>query len=384
VLVWAAITARGYAAIALLSTLLLGLAHRAFLGDAPRARAAIAYGVTAAAALHTQYYLGFLLAGLGLALVAAGRWRAVGAYALCMLAVAALSTPLFLYTGAQMAAHTTAGAKPGLAGSVAEAARHAESLVLSMHAVSFGRAGRWVARLLFWGAAAWSVAGALRTRASLANVGVLAGVAATMVAGYGVARSLTSVEAMSMRHTVALLVPALALTLALLTARPGAARTLAVGALVAVVMSADALWLDYRDLDSNPPHKAIVAWVEARPDLRPEQPLLVFPAESALALPYHVTVPNRVVPLPVPPSLTVYDPRSDAITSEAALEAAVAPAIGPSGEAWLLWYSQRSFLGVDLGSAVLERWLDRAFDVVEQADLEDCRVLHLRRRAGPR
>lgn len=79
VLVWAAFTTRGYALAALLSTALLALGHRAFLAGPARPRAVVLYALVALAALHTQYYLGFLLAGFGAALLVTGRWRALGA-----------------------------------------------------------------------------------------------------------------------------------------------------------------------------------------------------------------------------------------------------------------------------------------------------------------
>jgi hypothetical protein len=382
VLVWAAFTTRGYALIALLSTALLALGHRAFLAGAPRPRAVAAYALVALAALHTQYYLGFLLAGFGAALLVTGRWRALGAYALAMLGVAALTAPLLAHTAEQVLAHAAVGAKPGLLDGLVAAARQAENLVLPMHLVTFGRAVRWGARVLFWGETALALLLALRTRAPLAAPHALAAVVAVMVAGYGLAHVAAGHDAVAMRHTIGLLVPALALALALLAAPPAplGRRAVALAATVALVMSANALWRDYHDLDSNPAHKAAVAWLEANPRYRADQPILVFPTDSALALAHHVHNPERLVGLPREASLTTYAPAAFAVTSETELDARVRPALSPTGEAWLVRYSETQLFGVDLGVPLLTRYLETTFETQELARFEDCEVLFLRAR----
>jgi len=383
VLVWAAFTTRGYALVALLSTLLLGLGHRAFLDGPLRWRTVAAYALTAVAALHTQYYLGFLLVGFGAALLAARRWRALGWYVAAMVAVAALSVALLLHTAAQVQAHAAVGARPDLIASLGAASRQAESLVLSMHVVSFGRALRWAARLLFWGTAAGSLTLAVRARADLASQRALAALVVVMIAFYALAHTVAGDDGVAMRHAIGLLVPTLALAASLLSAGPGrAGRGLAaVGGVVLLLMSVNALWRDYRDGDTNPAHKAAVAWLEANPHLRPDQPVFVFPTDSTLALAYHVRVPNRLVGLPADASLTRYSPAAFAITSATVLDARVRPALGPTGEAWLVRYGEPRLFGVDLGAPLLARYIDQAFETLERAAFEDCEVLRLKVRA---
>lgn len=381
VLVWAAFTTRGYAGIALLSTLLLGLGHRAFLAGPTRARAVVAYALAAFAALHTQYYLGFFLAGFGVALLASGRWRALGWYVVAMVAVAALSGALLLHTAAQVQAHAAVGARPGLLASLGAAARQAESLLLSMHVVSFERGLRWLARALFWGAAAWALAGAVRARADLGALRALAVLVGSMIGLYALARTLVGDDGLAVRHTVALLPPMLALGFSLLTAGRSSRWLVGVGAAVVLLMSGNALWSDYHDLDSNPAHKAAVAWLEANPHLRPDHPVLVFPSDSALALRYHVHGPNPLVGLPREASLTHYSPAAFAIATERELDARVRPVLGPTGEAWLVRYSTAALFGVDLGAPLLTRYVERTFDVLERGEFEDCEVLRLRLRA---
>jgi hypothetical protein len=100
-----------------------------------------------------------------------------------------------------------------------------------------------------------------------------------------------------------------------------------------------------------------------------------------LALAHHVRAPERLVGLPGPASLTVYAPAAFAVTGEAALEASVRSALGPTGEAWLVRYGETRLFGVDLGAPLLERYLETTFETQEFARFEDCEVLSLRARA---
>ncbi|HEY0461649.1 MAG TPA: glycosyltransferase family 39 protein [Pyrinomonadaceae bacterium] len=115
-LIWASLEIRVYSLVVLLSVLLLKFFADAFLidetdvsseGAKARRRARILYALTAALALYTNYYLGFLLAGNFCALLVLRKWQAARRYFLQMLAVALAILPLLWTIKSQFA--TTAG-----------------------------------------------------------------------------------------------------------------------------------------------------------------------------------------------------------------------------------------------------------------------------------
>ncbi len=114
-LVWASAEIRVYSLVILLSLLLILVWHRAYFesGDKriPRSQTYLFLGL-AVFSLYTNYYLGFVLAGLFAALLAAGKGRSAIAYFLNMIAAGVAFAPLLLTVRAQFAANTVAFQTP--------------------------------------------------------------------------------------------------------------------------------------------------------------------------------------------------------------------------------------------------------------------------------
>jgi hypothetical protein len=113
-LIWTSLEIRGYSLVVLFSVLLLKFFFDGFLSvqevsrkDAKTQRKAqIFYVLLAIAALYTNYYLGFLLVGNFLALVAARKWRTARIYFLQMLLVGVVILPLLWMIKTQLNAAT--------------------------------------------------------------------------------------------------------------------------------------------------------------------------------------------------------------------------------------------------------------------------------------
>ncbi|HVE55722.1 MAG TPA: glycosyltransferase family 39 protein, partial [Pyrinomonadaceae bacterium] len=113
-LIWASLEIRVYSLVILLSVLLLKLFFEGYLIDENISRedakgqrsTQIFYVLTAIVALYTNYYLGFLLVGNFCALLVLRKWRAARAFFLQMLIVGVSILPLLWAVKAQFAANT--------------------------------------------------------------------------------------------------------------------------------------------------------------------------------------------------------------------------------------------------------------------------------------
>jgi uncharacterized membrane protein len=115
VMIYAAVEARCYAMVILLSCLQISFFAAAFMVPESTLRTRAAFIVVAVASLYSFYFLGFMLAAGGVILVVARRWRMAGLYILSMVCVAACFTPLALIVSGQVESHTTTvGSTPGL------------------------------------------------------------------------------------------------------------------------------------------------------------------------------------------------------------------------------------------------------------------------------
>jgi len=110
-LIWASLEIRVYSLVVLLSALLLKLFLDGYLefhaeSQSSQRRTQIFYVLTAIIALYTNYYLGFLLVGNFCALVVLRKWREARAYFLQMLVVGVSILPLLWAIKSQFAANT--------------------------------------------------------------------------------------------------------------------------------------------------------------------------------------------------------------------------------------------------------------------------------------
>jgi 4-amino-4-deoxy-L-arabinose transferase-like glycosyltransferase len=113
-LIWASLEIRVYSSVVLLSVLLLKLFFEGYLTETgvlrkdekTQRRARIFYVLTAAGALYTNYYLGFLLVGNFCALIVLRKWQAARKYFLQMLIVGAAIVPLLWAIKMQFAVNT--------------------------------------------------------------------------------------------------------------------------------------------------------------------------------------------------------------------------------------------------------------------------------------
>lgn len=311
-LIWASLEIRVYSLVILLSVLLLRFWHEAYFEREPAnrlGRAEIFYVLTAIVALYTNYYLGFVLAGAFAALIVSGKWRAARRYFWQMLIVGASVVPLLLMIRAQFAA--SAGGFQGEK-SVVEGLRLVWNYFLTfvlpteifpleeISAMSLFRV--WFVRLAIVAAIIWLVR---KRRFADEKILAFGAIGATVAAFLLLAYFLLGEIYVSVRHAAVLFVPVILLVAAVLreifstpsreAAKPR--RFYLIWATTAIFIGfffAYSLAALYPNLAKRGDWGRAAEFIRANETAN--QPIVVFTAFDALALPYHYKGANRILP----------------------------------------------------------------------------------------
>lgn len=106
-LFWASTEIRVYSMVVMLSIILIRLFYEAFWVGEPGSQTTASkvwFLAVVVVSLYTNYYLGFVIAGLGISLVISGRWSAVRSFAIAMLVAGIAFIPMLLEMRAEFAA----------------------------------------------------------------------------------------------------------------------------------------------------------------------------------------------------------------------------------------------------------------------------------------
>lgn len=361
-LIWAAVEMRVYAALILLGALLLLTAYDAFLSERPRAAAAIAYAVVATASLYTQYYLLFLIAGQGAAIVVFRR-AAVWRFALAVAAALICFAPLALAIPAQVSNFRGAFARPTLLESLAVTAS-----ILARYALPLLFAK---AKLVYIALAALLVAGGIAARRSLERNGDAHIIVVTIVAAlcFALGTYVAGVHALN-RHLASLYMPTILTAFAALSfVRPE--RRFA----ATTVWTAAALATSIVALGQTYAHVAKPGdWIRVNAYLAPREhrgePIVVFQAENALPFAYYYRGPNAIVPLPRGVDFTRYDVSAFVVRGDATMRRVM-----PRERAlWLITAGECFSANIAFGCDVVERYVAARFLVRSDARFYESRV----------
>lgn len=375
---WAAVEARPYALCLLLSASLLGCFQAGFLATEPRRGWRIAYSVLALVALHTQYYLGFLLAANAAALALLRRWRTLAEFAAWMLPVAIGFAPILALVPDQVTSHTATSQRVAAVRSLFIPLVNFEMLAFGIERLAGGRAVRW----LYRGALLVLLIGAFRGGHARIRkpgpdvVGLLASVV-FLGACFAALPMLFGHWAALARHTISLL-PA---GLLVLYGALGAGRSPLPLAGTLALLLAGTGWIvrsDFTVMAKQGDHARVARAIEQRDSQA--RPILVFPSEQALALAYHHSGPGPIVPLPAPASLTRYDPRTFAWRSPDHVRTTLRGVLGPALECWLVTYGVEQTLDHPLHPELLEDEVAARFTTLGRWSFHDGTTLRLLRR----
>lgn len=303
VLIWASLEIRVYSLVILLSILLLKFFSDGFIEESEekgrQQKYRIFYILMAIAALYTNYYLGFILAGNFCALLALKRFRVATAYFWQMLIVGFCALPLLWIIKQQLAVNTE-GFQAQL--SLIEDLRilwgHALTFVLPVGIsleleptiVSIIRV--WIARIGILLLIFLLIKNRLRG-INDTKIIFFGAVISTVCTFFLVAYFLVGSDYIQIRHAASLFVPFILLA-ATLFVRFVPRKMQFVFALISIFLFSYSLYHQYSPLAKRGDWIRVARFIEANE--RSNQPIIIFRNFDALSLPYHYHGVNKILP----------------------------------------------------------------------------------------
>lgn len=317
-LIWASLEIRVYSLVVLLSVLLIKFFYEGYFEsqEIPKSsarrspqKAQIFYVLISIVALYTNYYLGFALVGCFVALLVVRRWSAAKIYFLQMLLIGAAFAPLLWAVGEQFAANTSGfQAEKTLFGGWQIFWSFLLTFVLPTEifppeeatAVSIFRL--WLVRVLILIAAVLLIKNRRRLNEKFFVIGSIVFVIyAFLLAAY----FLLGAIYVEIRHAAVLFAP-LVLFAGLViktifvneaNGETDSSNRKNVTAFVSVCVAAFfvySIYSLYPNLTKRGDWARVGAFIERNE--KPHQPIIVFTAFDALALPYHYRGANKILP----------------------------------------------------------------------------------------
>lgn len=384
-LIWAAMTVRGYALTIAWSSLLLMLWLEIFQReDKPTRTELIAYFVASTLALASHYYLGFILFGNGLATLATRGVRRFITYTLAMIPVAFCIAPLVIAAQSQVTGYSVPEPSP-LIENLQGMTRITQNLIWNFDLVSWGPLIRWPLRIILFGCFIAAVVFRTKDRDSARiAVGLII---ATVVPAFilCVVRAYLGGEYVQIRHITLILIPATLTVLSILAMsdlRPRfgwANPLLVVSMLITASLSANAMLTQYGEGEKVVRNGPLVQSIEKQ--AVPGEPIFTFPSDGIIALQYHARDPRRLHGLPSEPSFTIYDPRRFAFTDTTPLIEHMDRILGSSETCWLVTYTESNTLfGVNLHPEILEQVIRDHFVTLSTDRWREATIRKLERR----
>jgi len=374
-LVYAAIEIRLYALVVLLAAALLLTYFAGFVNEPPNFGARAGHVALAVAAMYTQYFVGALLLGFFVALVAARRLRAARDYALAGAIVTAACLPIAWILPDQLSTfRTTSGTTHYSAASVA------------VTALTFVLPHEWIPRwahgaknIAYW-AAFVGLAGLLaaaRPRLAPAPF-LLACVTLTIAAFFAIVPPALHQTLVTPRHLAVLLVPALATAFAVIDSLRARGRPVLIAYLATYALFAClSLGTTYGSGAKFGDFKRAGAFLEA--NVRPGQTVFVFDQEMTTPLSYYYHGAAPLVGLPEPQRFDRFDARRFVFHSDAEVRAKLG-AVRPHATVWLYETDLCAERGDPFGCRFLEDVVRSDYEVVRERAFHEAGVRELVRR----
>jgi hypothetical protein len=372
--IWAAVEIRLYGFALLLSSLVLLTFHDGYLARDESLAARRWNALVSAAALYTQYYLGFLLLAQATGLLVLRRPRRLLDYVFWMNVTGLAFAPMLVILPAQISGH---------AGTIASRAgpRYLARLV-AWRVQQYATPSAWLPEGAQW---AWFavfiilmgslgcllVAG--RRKPAESTLSLWAATVFLAASFFGVLL-ITGEDLFDLKHTVALFVPSVLAVLGLV-ASAGSARLVAAWAVLAFASYGGMLAHRYEPMAKEGDAARVAAFIMARE--KPGEPILVFNPEGAGPIGLYYKGPNAVVPVPRPMNPEFFDTRLLALHSEAEFWKAAGDVM-QHPTVWLVTQGIPRFKGIDFNRELLERLVARHFDVEVTQSLYKARVRRLR------
>lgn len=352
---YAELEMRAYAMIVLISVLLLLTFYDAFLEMDGRGRlgATAVYVITVIAALYTQYYLGFLVAAQGIALLFYAR-RSIPRFLASALTALLAFLPVALVLPAQMRNFQGGFTAPD---SPAEAA-HTVVRILGQYVLPLHPFGRTPLAYCIATAAVVTAACMLAVYFSRHGRSIAIVISAIGIGLLSLGLYVEQIHVLN-RHLAPFFVPSILSVFAGTTflrspVRPAAAVAVTC---VSALFSIITLVATYHSFANPGDWARVAAYVRERES--PGEPIAVFEGENALPFAYYYHGPNRIDPIPAAVDYDTYDVRRFVVRSERQLARAF-----PTADAvWLVSGDQCYAANIDFGCDIVESYIAKHYRV---------------------
>jgi hypothetical protein len=367
-LIWAALEMRVYAAIVLLSALLLLTFYDAFLTRTPSARAWVLYTLCCIAALYTQYYLAFLIAGEGAYLLLTRRGTAFLRYCAAGIMTLAAFAPMLAILPAQMQNFRGIYSAP-------ETPLHSAATLVSIAARYLLAPGALPHAAAIYAVVAVAIAALIvffRRRIALPHADAAALPFITVTAYVLLAAAIYFTrEHLLNRHAASLLLPTLlsAYAVAALFREPERTRAVIGWSCLSLAFAAVALWTTYSPLAKPGDWIRVNAYI--RQNESAGEPIAVFQAENELPFLYYYRGPNRVTAIPRGVNFRRYDVADFVVRDEAQLDRTMPRS---AKGIWLITAGECSSANVQFGCGVLESYVGKRYRTVKDSAYYKARI----------
>lgn len=370
-----AVDVRLYAPVLLLSALLLLTFYDGYLAQTTSRRAQIYHVLIAVAALYTQYYTGFLLAGSACALLVLKQWRPLRQYLVGMGFVAVCFTPMLPFIRYQMSAHTAPihNVESWFEVFKFMTWRMKDYLLALAWDVTL-EVRSWVLRLCYV-ATLFII---FKKRRSLNPEAIAIWTITIVVAFCFLLTARFSGEALlQIRHTVVLFFPIniAAFSIAVL---PNKKRLILCWTVIVLVFSLTALYRHYRPMAKSGDWQRVAEYLMTREE--PEQTILVFHAGAALPLAHYYDGRNSLVPVPRENTFDRFDFSDYVLRDESEIIQALERTPGGHESIWLVTDEDCGYADLSYHCEILEGYVNKYYTVEESGNFQNSTVRLLHRK----
>ncbi len=375
VMIYAAVEARCYAMVILISCVLLKLFFDAFVTPAPKPTSRIAFTLVAVASLYTFYFLGFVLAAGGVALVFARKWRMAGYYLVSMTCVATCFAPLGTLLGDTVDSHTTTvESTPELVDAIRLVTWRLRNMVLPVDWSPFDRLARpaWVVLTV------GCVMAVIKRRHSVANSwtsGAVVGFGFA-VACFVAATQVLGDTLLAERHFAPILIPTVIFAAYFVDLAGGSKALKCFSCLALVGM--------FTTTATRYPHFAksgdwhLAAELLTRHE-QEEQPVVVFTPPAARAVAHYYNGLNDLIPLPHPQTSDLYAPETFQFKSDSDVDECFRTRVPDHDSIWIILDGE-NFEARGFGAEHLKTFVSRNYFIELSFPLHGSRLLKCRRK----
>ena len=370
--IWAAVEIRVYAFVILLSALLMLFFFDGYLSEQPNTLARWAYVEVAILGLYTQYFIAFLLVAQGIAFLVLKRWQALRKSILEIIVIVLAFLPILLFLPHQISQHTAEVPKTF---SISESLR-----VVIWNAINYFLPINWTwlrnyqDNNVFLYTVFFLMFGLMfliyRKPRWLKKQDIALWIMASVPIVFlvGVILKVTGADLIHFRHTIVLFIPAIFSAFSIIKAATfpwvkssDRLKILLILTLIILFLNLTALASAYRRMTKPGDASRVANYITLHE--KPNQPILVFPGLLALALSYHYSGQNTLVPIPRGEDFQNYNIGKFVLKEETEIVAALSKVSDDPQSIWIVFIQNCKNFNIDYNCQLFHTFINKNYSV---------------------